>query len=690
MSTGSSFFSHGFRVPTGEMTQDAIKASLGRAVEAMRLGRLDEATRILESGGGAALKTPVGQNIRGDIFLKRGQYQDALKSFDAAIRLAPSAPEAYCNRGVALESLGRLEEALAAQDRALRHRPDYATAHFNRGNVLKTLDRIDEAIAAYGRALAARPNYAEAFVNRGSALLTQGKALEALGDFGRALALRPQMVAAYLGRARALRDLAQFDQAILAVTAALRLDPANREAARMSYAVLLAADRASDALAEIDAFLARDPNDAMAHRDRARCLLKLNRLPAALEAADEAIRLAPNESESHVVRGAVLNELGRLDESLGAFEAASRLGAAGHDFLAARAVARSMIGEPADALADFAAALAIKPDDAEAHYNRAFLWLSLGNFEEGWPECEWRLKIARYAPAEELRAITPWQGEPLAGKRLLAYAEQGHGDTFQFVRYLGLIDRAETDVTLLVRGASRQLIAENFPGIDVTDTLSLRGKYDYRASLMSMPAIFRTTLVTVPAEVPYLMADPARVGKWAERIGRDGFRVGVVWQGSRGYVRDRDRSVPLAAFAPLARVPGARLISMQAMVGLEQLDTLPQGMRVERLGEELENNPDGFREMAAAMANVDLLIMSDTGPTHLAAALGRPVWMATSRYPDWRWMREREDTPWYPNMRLFRQTTAGDWDGVFARMARELEDVVAARNSPPATLRVVS
>jgi tetratricopeptide (TPR) repeat protein len=659
------------------MIQDAIRTSLAEAVEAMRAGRLDDALRVLERGGGAALKTAVGQNIRGDIFLKRGQHQDALKAFDAAIKLAPSAPEAYCNRGVVLELMGRLDEALAAHDRALRYRQDYATAHFNRGNVLKALGRADDAIAAYGRALAARAAYPEALVNRGSTLLAEGKALDALGDFGRAIALRPQMIAAHLGKASAHCDLAQYDQAVVATTTALKIDPASREALRVRYAVMLAADWAGEALAEVDAYLARAPEDAAAHRDRARCLLKLNQPALALDAADEALRLAPDDSDGFVVRGEALNELGRLEESLGAFEKARALGAQGHEFPAARAVARMVIGDPKEALADFAAALAIKPDDPEAHYNRAFLWLALGNWEEGWPEHEWRLRVPRYAPPAEVRHISPWEGEPLDGKRLLVYAEQGHGDALQFARYLRLIDGSKTEVTLLVPGATRRLFADNFPDVDVTDTLALRGNHDYRASLMSMPAIFRTTLATVPATVPYLAADPVRSDKWAERIGTDGFRVGIVWQGSRGYARDRDRSVPLAAFAPLASVPGVRLISVQAMVGLEQLDALPAGMSVERLGEEIESNPDGFREMAAAMANLDLLVMSDTGPTHLAAALGRTVWLATSRYPDWRWMREREDTPWYPNMRLFRQKTAGDWDGVFARMATELTRIVA-------------
>jgi hypothetical protein len=305
--------------------------------------------------------------------------------------------------------------------------------------------------------------------------------------------------------------------------------------------------------------------------------------------------------------------------------------------------------------------------------------LQLGDWEEGWREHEWRLKLPRYAPPPTLMQIAPWRGEALAAKRLLIYFEQGHGDTFQFARYLTEIDRSAASVTLLAPSATQRLLADNFPGIDVTDTLAMREGFDFQISLMSLPAIFGTTPATMPAKVPYLAADPARVAKWAERIGKHGFRVGIAWQGNITYPRDRERSIPLARFAPLARVPGVRLISVQAMAGLDQLAALPSGIVVERLGDALENNPDGFREMAAIMENVDLLIMSDTGPTHLAGALGRPVWLATSRHPDWRWMREREDTPWYPTMRLFRQTTAGDWDGVFARMAEELRAMAAGR-----------
>jgi hypothetical protein len=395
-----------------------------------------------------------------------------------------------------------------------------------------------------------------------------------------------------------------------------------------------------------------------------------------LKAVDEAIRLAPRHSEAYIVRGALLNEEGRADESLAAIEEAERLGASGNPFFGVRAVARAILGDPGEALADFDRALADDPTDAQTHYNRAFLRIATGDWKEGWADHEWRLKMREHAHNTYVRLAPKWRGEPLTGKRLLIYAEQGHGDTFQFVRYLRLIESDAAGITLVAPEAVRRLLAANFPSVDVAESTGLRAGFDYQASLVSLPAIFGTTPETVPRNVPYLTAEAGRIVKWRERLGGEGFRVGIVWQGNLKYARDRDRSIPLARYAPLAAIPGVRLISVQAMVGLDQLDKLPDGMKVERLGEEIEKNPDGFREIAAVMANLDLLIMSDTGPTHLAGALGRPVWLATSRYPDWRWMRERDDTPWYPAMRLFRQQTAGDWRGVFAGMAGELGALV--------------
>jgi hypothetical protein len=262
------------------------------------------------------------------------------------------------------------------------------------------------------------------------------------------------------------------------------------------------------------------------------------------------------------------------------------------------------------------------------------------------------------------------------------YAEQGLGDSIQFLRYVRQIKRDGGRVVLAVPEPLRRLLEENFPDIEVTDRRLPNARVDYRISIMSLPAVFGTTLENLPNTVPYIVADPERVARWGRRIGPEGFRVGIVWQGNTRYKRDRDRSIKLAEYAPLGRVPGVRLISLQsAGSGTDQLRAMPDGMRVEELGESITSNPDGFREVAAAMMNLDLLVMSDTGPTHLAGALGRPVWLALSRYPDWRWMRDREDTPWYPTMRLWRQQTAGDWATMFGRMAAELEKLAAGRSA---------
>jgi hypothetical protein len=227
-----------------------------------------------------------------------------------------------------------------------------------------------------------------------------------------------------------------------------------------------------------------------------------------------------------------------------------------------------------------------------------------------------------------------------------------------------------------VQEALRRLYEANFPGVDVASRLGARSGFDFQAPLMSLAHLFGSTWETVPATTPYLVADDARRAKWRERLGA-GFKVGIVWQGNPKYKSDRTRSFRPHEFAPLAALPGVRLISLQTHGPADALKQLPAGMRVETLGEEVVNNPDGFREMAAVMANLDLLVTSDTGPAHLAGALARPIFVALSHSPDWRWTYEGETTPWYPTMRLFRQETPGDWPGVFARIAAEVARLAA-------------
>jgi tetratricopeptide (TPR) repeat protein len=660
----------------------ATKRTLMAAIDSVGAGRLDEAARALEAGGGSALRHPVGRNVMGDIHLRQGRARDALKAFDAAIRLAPQLPEAHCNRAVALQEMGRLAEALVAVDRALSYRHDYPTAHYNRGNVLKALGRRDEAIEAYGQALKSQPNFPEALLNRGMALVDSNKPMAALEDFRRALAARPGYAAAHIGMAGAYRDLGRTDAALAAIGAARAIDPDGRDADLVEGGVLSKAERFDEALAVADRLIERDPASTEAHAVRALALWNLERLEEALAEADEAVRLAPDGVQGHTARGIVLGEMERLQESLDELRLAGRFGATGHAFQHSLALALNAFGNLDEARTAFEHAIALAPDSPTTRYHYSFFQLSLGEFEEGWEGHEWRLKMpaSRKTPGRpDLRRLAPqWRGEDVAGRKVLIYNEQGHGDSIQFLRYVPLLAARGARISLLVPEALRRLVAASLPDIDVADALGMRAGFDYQSSLMSLPFAFRTRLESVPADVPYLRADADRVRQWRQRLGEGGFRVGVIWQGNPQYGRDRERSIRLAHYAPLAAVAGVRLISLQAQHGLEQLDDLPAGMEIERLGERIVNNPDGFRDMAAAMMNMDLMITSDTGPAHLAGALGRPTWVALRTRPDWRWMLDRADSPWYPTMRLFRQPTPGDWPGLFAEIAEALREAVAA------------
>lgn len=659
--------------------QALVQRSLTAAVAHIGAGRLEEAVAVLEANGGVALRNPVGRNILGDIRLKQGRPRDAVKDFDAALKMAPSFPEAHANRGVALQEMGRLEEALAAEDRALSYRADHATAHFNRGNILDALGRHEDAVAAFGRALRTRPQFPEALLNRGNALIARGELIEALKDFRRALELRPQFLSAQLGVAAIQCDLRQFDTALAAVDAALAIDPNDATARRMRAKILLAASRYDEALAVVDALLALDPKLPKAHMQRAHVLEKLRRFDEALAAADEAVRLDPKDHEGHTARALVLGQLGRYAEQWQALDTAGRLGAASYFFLHGRAIALTDIGDLGNAIAAYDQAIAKDPLNPVAYYHRSFVNLALGNWDEGWGGHEWRLKTAEFSHPDLLKLAPKWAGEDLTGKKILLYYEQGHGDTIQFLRFVPLVVRRGAKVTLLVYEALRRLVAESFPDVDVTGSLGLRSGFDFQSPLMSLPYVLNTTEATIPRDVPYIATDPQRVEKWRRRLGAEGFRVGIAWQGNPKYPRDRFRSIPLRNFAALAAVPGVRLISLQSFNGLDQLAALPDGMKVETLGEEIVDNPDGFRDVAAVMANLDLMVMSDSAPPHLAGALGRPVWVALATRPDWRWLCDRSDSPWYPTMRLFRQTTSGDWESVFAEIAAALRAEVAGR-----------
>ena len=534
------------------------------------------------------------------------------------------------------------------------------------------------ALDAFARALAALPDHADALCNRGVALQRLGRLDEALAAYDATLRLEPANVMAHFNRGNVLRLMNRLPEAEAALARAAALAPKFAEAHFNRGVLLLMLRRPDAALAPLDAALALRPGVADIVQARAAALQALGR-PVTPPPPGRPPPPPPQGSEAAVGRGRILVELGRYDEALNLAGRIPRQGPAGAAVEMVRAAALWHLGRIEEAVAAGEAALRLDPGNAELHEEFAYYCLKLGDLARGLQEYEFRLE----RPHMRLRVLAQnaplWRGEDLAGKAVLVLPEQGHGDTLQFVRYLAPLAERGARVTAVVQPALLTLLKSSPLPVTWTTEIPADG-HDYYVPLLSLAERFGTRLDTIPAEVPYLAADREKASAWADRLGDEGFKVGIAWQGNPNHPADHLRSIALRHYAPLVAVPGVRLVSLQALRGLTQLGKLPAGMAVEDLGPRISDNPEGMAEIAAVMANLDLVVTSDTSIAHLAGALGRPVWLAPVADPDWRWMRERGESPWYPTMRLFRQKKPGDWVPVFGEIAAALPAHMAERS----------
>ena len=455
---------------------------------------------------------------------------------------------------------------------------------------------------------------------------------------------------------------------------ALALDPRRVVSLANAGKLLLELRRPGEALDAFEAATALEPGDADAWNGRAGALRELGRLEESLTAARSALALRPAFAEAEVNLGNALLKLDRMEEALGAYARARTARPGYAAAFCGEALALRNLGRYGEALAAFDAAEALGSHEAIA--GKGCLLLTLGDFERGFAGYE-RRWLAGSSLAEALGTRYPtWTGPASGQSRVLVLNDHGLGDTIQFVRYLPAMAAAGVEATFVCPPKLHRLLA---PAIGAR----LAGAppdepFDAQIAISSLPHAFRTRLETVPAEVPYLRAEPALAAEWAARIGSAGFRIGIAWQGNPHPEADRARSFPLSSAAPLAALPGVRLVSLQKGFGEEQVAGLPRPMRVETVGD-LDSGPDAFVDTAAAMASLDLVVTCDTSIAHLAGALARPVWVALKSDAEWRWMTGRDDSPWYPTMRLFRQRRRGAWAEVFAAMAAALGGTLAAR-----------
>jgi tetratricopeptide (TPR) repeat protein len=644
--------------------------ALERALSLHRQGKLPEAARLYQK---ALLAEPTrfdALHALGILRSQEGRHGEAVDLFRRALRQRPESAEAQYNLGIAFEALGQFREAAAHYNATLALRPDIFAAHNNLGNVLQALGRHEDAVAHYRRALALKPDLALAHNNLGNALYALKRHEEALDHYRRAIALQPDYIDAHNNLGNLLGRLGRPDDAVACYQRALALEPRYVNAQYNLGNALKELNRMDEAMAAYD--------QAIAHYR-------------------EVVRLEPNNALAHVELGRLLVSEERTEEALPFFHETVRLEsrrAGAQSDMALALDARNYIGIGLvvlrrwdEALAYLQETLTLAPQSPEAHYNLGYVLLLLGRLDEGFAHYQWRWQRDQLKTCARPFRQPEWQGEDVAGGTLLIHDEQGLGDTLQFCRYVPLAARRCRSLYVEVQPELVRLLRLSLeaPGLQIVPRVpqfpAVDGlpETDYQCPLMSLPRAFGTTLASIPAEIPYLHAEPAEVAAWSQRLSPlPRPRVGLVWAGRRINTQDHVRSIAPHRLAPLAAVAGVSFVSLQKR-DARDADTpamlSPPGITLHDFTAELRDLAD----TAALVTALDLVIAVDTAMAHLAGALGKPVWLMNRSHSDWRWLIDREDSPWYPTLRIFRQPRRGDWESVIERVAGELQTLVAER-----------
>jgi tetratricopeptide (TPR) repeat protein len=581
-------------------------------------------------------KTKIQQALA---FCQQGQFARAEQVCREIVSSRPNNTDALHILGLVALETQKFPRAVEFLSRVVKINPRYATAFVNRGSAFQALEQWDAALDSYARAIELDANLPEAHYNCGVVLQRLRREEEALASYDAAIALRPDLKDAYFNRALTLHEM----------------------------------KRLRAALASYDQALAMDPRLAAAALGRANVLYELGRLDEALAAFDRTISLTPDDALAHCNRGNVLRELRQLDAALGSYERAIALRG---DLAVAhcnRANVLSELNMWKPALAAYDRAISLNPDYAEAYFNKAMTQLLIEDFENGWANYEWRLKLKRPGQnvTEEARfRERRWNGkEDIAGKKILVHSEQGYGDTIQFCRYVAALAGLEAHVMLEVQPPLLKLL-QPLQGASQVLEPGTPADFDYQIPLLSLPLAFGSKLATIPAVTRYLASDAAKVAAWEIKLGpRARPRVGLVWRGK--LQRGDNRSAELSEL--VCCVPtGFQYVSLQKEIS--KLDTgVLESSGILNCSEELHD----FDDTAALCDCMDVVITIDTSIAHLSCALGKRTWILLPTYPDWRWSRSGADCVWYPTARLYRQSSANAWGDVFAKVFADLERLIA-------------
>lgn len=550
--------------------------------------------------------------------LDSGKTEEAVEAYRQALQLAPDNPQIMVDLGTALLVQGEVSEACDCFLKAVQHQPDFAAAHYNLGLAYSRLGQNDLAECGYKQALAIQPNLWCAHVNLGNLYNKKNDPAQAIACYRRALHLKPNHINTLVSMAILLRNQGQPEQALPLLSHAQKQDSTHVAVYEHLGLTLI---------------------DMLYNQEALACFQAWH-------------RLTPDAPDAHCCIGAAYNLLGQYDKAIEHYEHA----------------------------------IALDTNHASARWNRALLLLLKGQWTEGWAEFKWRWQIeARSSIYAHVYNQPPWAGETLDEGTLFVHYEQGLGDVLQFMRYLPMVKKKVANLIFEVPKPIYALVKE-WPCLDAV-LISNRQKpvtrpFDRHISLMDLPHLFETTLDSLPNQVPYVHAHPEKIKDWKRRFSDTHFCIGIVWAGGQVH-HARVASLKLRAcrlehFAPLASLQNVQLYGLQKGPTADEVNSKTEAILQTNFGPEFID----FTDTAAAIANLDLIISVDTSVAHLAGAMGKPTWTLLKHDADWRWLLNRDDSPWYPTMRLFRQSQNEDWPAVIKRLFRALQGHLSGANRP--------
>jgi tetratricopeptide (TPR) repeat protein len=606
----------------------------------------------------------------GTVYLQRGDAAQALTLLDRSIALNARQPLAHCNRGHALQQLNQQEDALRSFDLALKAQPDFVDACFGRAVALQTLGRADAAFDAYRKVVAFNPRHLDAHIRMGNVLLGGRRFEEAFKAYQSALVLAPQSAGLHCNLGLVCQRMGRIEESIAAYEKAVALQPDFAEAFVNLGNALRELERFDEALASYDKAIALKANYIDAYNNRGNLLRDVRRFDEALACFDLILEKEPGFAGAYGNRASIFQTLGRFDEALIGYAGAIALNPGFVEAYSNRGVLMMNFRQLDDAARDFEKAHAADPHYPEAYWNRSFLELLHGRFETGWPLYEYRWQSMQ---KRSRRSFTQpmWSGkESLENKTILVYVEQGMGDTLQFCRYASLLVARGARVVLEVQQPLLELVRTLPASVEVVVHGDELPAFDYQCPMMSLPLVCGTTVETIPADIPYLRVNADKQDAWRARLGeRVRPRIGIVWSGNAAQGNDHNRSMPLAHLTPLLDLPVDLFVLQKDIRPADRL-FLNAHPQIKTYQDEFEN----FSDTAAFVAEMDLVLSVCTSVAHLAGALSKPLWVMLCFAADFRWLLDREDSPWYPTARLFRQPAYGEWNCLVIEVALALRE----------------